>query len=212
MLIKKMNNILNKSFIQWLYETPLELEGGDSNGNVLKTDNKTIKDAMYNRAYDFKTVKVVGDYLLKYKKEGNKFLYRLMDVNKKEIVFLFNYEKTNKSKIIPFAYNSITMIAKLENINLEKTWVVNFIYDTMVIKSNIPFLSDKQQYKGGFIMWNRLIAKALADNLFCYVIAMQTGDIIELNIDNYEANMKKYYNKDSIGYRYCITKNSLIIK
>ena len=191
-------------FEDFLIEMPQKLGNASNLLNDLK-HNMVI----YDNSKNYKTIDKINDYDLVKNTIWNETKYVLLDRDNKLVLFMTNVVKKLGSKLIPFSYNTQSLITKMDNSNLPKGFGAKFVYEYLITKTNIPLVSDKTQYTGGNILWNTLFDFALQDNLYCYTI--EFDELTNVTKENKTEIMKNTFQSDEYykNIRYVISKQNL---
>lgn len=191
-----------KSFKEYISETPQDL--GPSFGNL---SNSKFNSTIYNSYLNHKKVGDINNMSVMYNKNGKETKYSVLDHENKRVAFQTTFERRPKSKEVPFPHHTQTYVNKNHQSDLGKGFGHKFVYDHLIIKHNIPLVSDKEQYTGGHKMWNHLIDRSFKEGHHAYVL--DSGKLTKITPENKNNLLTSTYGKDESfkNKRYIISQS-----
>lgn len=193
-----------KTFKQFITEMPQNV--GSSSSNL---DNPMVNSAMYSTASTHTPIGKHGEHVITHNKKGRVSKFSVLDHGNKRIAFSTTVERRPKSKAVPFAHQTQTYVGKDSQSDLGRGFGSNFAYERLVRNSDVPLVSDQQQYTGGHKMWHHMIDRAHQEGHHAYLV--DNGNLTKITPENKNEIMASSYGKgeEFKNKRYAISKTPL---
>jgi len=193
-----------KSFKQFISEMPQNV--GDSTATI---DDDKMNAIVYSTRSKHTPIGKIGYYSVHHNKKDKESQFSVLDHANKRVGFSTTVERRPKNKDIPFSHNTQTYVGKDSRSDLGRGFGSNFVYDRLVRNSQIPLVSDQQQYTGGHKMWHSLIDKAHKEGHHAYL--SDNGQLSRITPENKAEVMASSYGKgdEFKNKRYVISKSPL---
>jgi hypothetical protein len=192
------------SFKQFIAEMPQNI--GDSTATI--ADDK-MNAIVYSTRSQHTPIGKIEDYSVHHNKKGKESQFSVLDHPNKRAGFTTTVERRPKNKNVPFSHNTQTYVGRDPKTDLGRGFGSNFVYDRLVINTEVPLVSDQQQYTGGHKMWHSLIDKAHKEGHHAYL--SDNGKLSRITPENKAEVMASSYGKDEEfkNKRYVISKTPL---